>query len=79
MHFDLHHHPVELRSVAGVGAIHARTLKTFLEMLHIKFAEAPAGGAPATVPGVAPALDRMVDPTTLMRLVSRNAKKGAGA
>jgi transcription-repair coupling factor (superfamily II helicase) len=52
-------------------------LKSFLEMLHVKFAEAPAGGAPATAPGVAPAPDRSVDPATLMRLVSRNAKKGA--
>jgi transcription-repair coupling factor (superfamily II helicase) len=52
-------------------------LKSFVEMLHVKFAEAPSGGAPATAPGTAPARDRTVDPNTLMRLVSRNAKKGA--
>jgi transcription-repair coupling factor (superfamily II helicase) len=52
-------------------------LKAFVEMLHVKFAEAPAGGAPATAPGTAPARDRTIDLNTLMRLVSRNAKKGA--
>jgi transcription-repair coupling factor (superfamily II helicase) len=51
--------------------------KTFVEMLHLKFAEKLSGGAPATAPGVAPARERSVDPGTLMKLVSRNAKKGA--
>ncbi len=52
-------------------------MKSFVEMLHVKFAEAPSGGAPATAPGTAPAPERTVDPGLLMRLVSRNAKKGA--
>ncbi|NYF78289.1 transcription-repair coupling factor [Granulicella arctica] len=51
--------------------------KTFVEMLHIKFAEQKSGGAPATAPGVAPARERTIDPGILMKLVSRNAKKGA--
>ncbi|WP_263373232.1 transcription-repair coupling factor [Granulicella aggregans] len=51
--------------------------KGFVEMLNIKFAEKLAGGAPATAPGVAPAKDRMVEPGVLMRLISRNAKRGA--
>jgi transcription-repair coupling factor (superfamily II helicase) len=54
-----------------------QALKSFVEMLHLKFAEALSGGAPATAPGTAPALARCVDPGLLMRLVSRNAKKGA--
>ncbi|HEX4650219.1 MAG TPA: TRCF domain-containing protein, partial [Granulicella sp.] len=52
-------------------------LKSFVEMLHLKFAEALSGGAPATAPGTAPAPARTVDPGLLMKLVSRNAKKGA--
>jgi len=52
-------------------------LKSFVEMLHVKFAEALSGGAPATAPGEAPARERTVDPGILMKLVSRNAKKGA--
>jgi transcription-repair coupling factor (superfamily II helicase) len=51
--------------------------KTFVEMLHLKFAERLSGGAPATAPGVAPARERSVDPGVLMKLVSRNTKKGA--
>ena len=51
--------------------------KAFVEMLNIKFAEKQAGGAPATAPGVAPAKERMVEPGVLMRLISRNAKRGA--
>jgi transcription-repair coupling factor (superfamily II helicase) len=46
-------------------------------MLHLKFAERLSGGAPATAPGVAPARERNIDPGTLMKLVSRNTKKGA--
>jgi transcription-repair coupling factor (superfamily II helicase) len=46
-------------------------------MLHLKFAEALSGGAPATAPGVAPAREHRIDPGTLMRLVSRNTKRGA--
>jgi len=46
-------------------------------MLHLKFAERLSGGAPATAPGVAPAREKSVDPGVLMKLVSRNAKKGA--
>jgi transcription-repair coupling factor (superfamily II helicase) len=49
--------------------------KGFVEMLNIKFAESHAGGAPATAPGVAP--ERGVEPGVLMRLISRNAKRGA--
>jgi transcription-repair coupling factor (superfamily II helicase) len=52
-------------------------VKIFVEMLHLKFAERLSGGAPATVPGVAPARERSVDPGVLMKLVSRNTKKGA--
>ncbi len=52
-------------------------LKTFVEMLHLKFAERLSGGAPATAPGVAPARDRSIDPGILMKIVSRNAKRGA--
>ena len=52
-------------------------LKTFVEMLHLKFAEALSGGAPATAPGEAPARQSSVDPGVLMRLVSRNTKRGA--
>ncbi|MBN9616558.1 MAG: transcription-repair coupling factor [Acidobacteriales bacterium 59-55] len=51
--------------------------KTFVEMLHLKFAERLSGGAPATAPGVAPGHEKSVDPGVLMKLVSRNAKKGA--
>ncbi len=51
--------------------------KAFVEMLNIKFTEKLSGGAPATAPGVAPAKDRMVEPGALMRLISRNAKRGA--
>jgi transcription-repair coupling factor (superfamily II helicase) len=51
--------------------------KSFVEMLHIKFADPKAGGAPATAPGEAPAPPRSVDPSVLMRLVSRNSKRGA--
>jgi transcription-repair coupling factor (superfamily II helicase) len=52
-------------------------IKVFVEMLHIKFAEPKAGGAPATAPGEAPARNRSIDPGILMKIVSRNAKKGA--
>jgi transcription-repair coupling factor (superfamily II helicase) len=52
-------------------------LKTFVEMLHLKFAEALSGGAPATSPGTAPPREHRIDPGTLMRLVSRNTKRGA--
>ena len=51
--------------------------KMFVEMLHIKFAEPKEGGPAATAPGEAPARHRTVDASVLMRLVSRNAKKGA--
>jgi transcription-repair coupling factor (superfamily II helicase) len=49
-------------------------LKTFVEMLHLKFAEALSGdssGAPASP------RERRIDPGVLMRLVSRNTKRGA--
>jgi transcription-repair coupling factor (superfamily II helicase) len=54
-------------------------LKSFVEMLHLKFAERQSGGAPATAPGEVPAAssNRTVDPGILMRLVSRNTKRGA--
>jgi transcription-repair coupling factor (superfamily II helicase) len=52
-------------------------IKSFVEMLHLKFAERLSGGAPATAPGVAPARDRSIDPGILMKLVSRNTKRGA--
>jgi transcription-repair coupling factor (superfamily II helicase) len=51
--------------------------KAFVEMLNVKFAEKPAGGAPATAPGVAPAKERLIEPGALMRLISRNTKRGA--
>ncbi len=51
--------------------------KAFVEMLNIKFAEKAPGGAPATAPGIAPAKEKTVEPGVLMRLISRNAKKGA--
>ncbi len=51
--------------------------KTFIEMLHIKFAKQKAGGAPATAPGEAPARVHTIDPGMLMKLVSRNTKRGA--
>jgi transcription-repair coupling factor (superfamily II helicase) len=52
--------------------------KTFVEMLHIRFAAAAAdtsqqeGPAARTGAGLA-----LVDPATMMKLVSRNAKRGA--
>ena len=52
-------------------------LKSFVEMLHLKFAERLSGGAPATAPGVAPVRDRSIDPGNLMKIVSRNTKRGA--
>jgi transcription-repair coupling factor (superfamily II helicase) len=42
--------------------------KTFIEMLHVKFAERDGDGARSANP---------VDPATLMKLVSRNTKRGA--
>jgi transcription-repair coupling factor (superfamily II helicase) len=51
--------------------------KGFIEMLNVKFVEKQAGGAPATAPGVTPVKERGVEPGVLMRLVSRNAKRGA--
>ncbi len=51
--------------------------KVFVEMLHIKFAERLSGGAPATAPGQAPAREHAIDPSVLMKLVSRNTKRGA--
>ncbi len=44
-------------------------LKTFVEMLHLKFAEPLSGEAQTR--------ERAIDPGTLMRLVSRNTKRGA--
>jgi transcription-repair coupling factor (superfamily II helicase) len=52
-------------------------VKIFVEMLHVKFAERLSGGAPATAPGTAPAHERSVNPGVLMKLVSRNTKRGA--
>ncbi len=46
-------------------------LKAFVEMLHIKFAAVNAD--PAQLPATA----KTVDPSLLMKLVSRNAKRGA--
>jgi transcription-repair coupling factor (superfamily II helicase) len=47
------------------------TVKTFVEMLHVRFA-APEGGSAAA------GLNRLpVDPGMVMKLVSRNAKRGA--
>ena len=48
-------------------------IKSFVEMLHLKFEDKLAqlsGGAPATH-------DRSIDPGLLMKLVSRNTKRGA--
>ena len=64
--------------IQGTGRNQVKIVqKAFVEMLNIKFAEKQAGGAPATAPGVAPAKERMVEPGVLMRLISRNAKRGA--
>ena len=64
--------------IQGTGRNQIKVMqKAFVEMLNIKFAEKLSGGAPATAPGVAPARERMVEPGALMRLISRNAKKGA--
>jgi transcription-repair coupling factor (superfamily II helicase) len=52
-------------------------LKAFVEMLHLKFAEPLSGGAPAIAPGTAPTAQHIIDPGVLMRVVSRNAKRGA--
>jgi transcription-repair coupling factor (superfamily II helicase) len=52
-------------------------IKTFVEMLHLKFADPLSGGAPATAPGETPARQPGIDPGVLMRLVSRNTKRGA--
>jgi transcription-repair coupling factor (superfamily II helicase) len=49
--------------------IEQNRVKTFVEMLHIKFAERGAGEVTAQRRGV--------DPGVLMKLVSRNTKKGA--
>jgi transcription-repair coupling factor (superfamily II helicase) len=75
---------VELPNLAPPAPVrHGQTpkkqlpIKTFVEMLHLKFAEALSGGAPATAPGEAPARERTIDPGNLMRLVSRNTKRGA--
>jgi transcription-repair coupling factor (superfamily II helicase) len=51
--------------------------KGFVEMLNVKFVEKQTGGAPATAPGAEPVKERGVEPGVLMRLVSRNAKRGA--
>ena len=64
--------------IQGTGRNQIKVVqKAFVEMLNIKFAEKLSGGAPATAPGVAPARERMVEPGALMRLISRNAKRGA--
>jgi transcription-repair coupling factor (superfamily II helicase) len=42
--------------------------KAFVEMLHVKFAERDSDGARSA---------NVVDPATLMKLVSRNTKRGA--
>ena len=55
-----------------------KAAKTFVEMLHIRFAAAAAdtsqqdGAAARAGAGLA-----LVDPATMMKLVSRNAKRGA--
>jgi transcription-repair coupling factor (superfamily II helicase) len=65
--------------IQGVGRNQVKIMppKVFVEMLNIKFAEKLSGGAPATAPGIEPTQPRGVDPGVLMRLVSRNTKKGA--
>jgi transcription-repair coupling factor (superfamily II helicase) len=64
--------------IQGTGRNQIKVVqKGFVEMLNIKFTERPAGGAPATAPGVSPAKEKMVEPGVLMRLISRNAKRGA--
>jgi transcription-repair coupling factor (superfamily II helicase) len=64
--------------IQGTGRNQVKIVqKAFVEMLNIKFAERLSGGAPATAPGVAPAKEKMVEPGVLMRLISRNAKRGA--
>ncbi len=53
------------------GSRKAQPLKAFVEMLHIKFAAVNAD------PAQLPATTKAVDPNLLMKLVSRNAKRGA--
>jgi len=64
--------------IQGTGRNQVKIVqKAFVEMLNIKFAERLSAGAQATAPGVAPAKEKMVEPGVLMRLISRNAKRGA--
>jgi transcription-repair coupling factor (superfamily II helicase) len=49
-------------------------LKTFVEMLHLKFAEALSGSSNGASNDAKP---HAIDPGVLMRLVSRNTKRGA--
>ena len=50
----------------------AKPAKTFVEMLHIRFAAAAADTSRLSIDS----LPRAVDPATIMRLVARNAKRG---
>ena len=64
--------------IQGTGRNQVKIVqKAFVEMLNVKFMEKLSGGAPATAAGVAPPKERRVEPGVLMRLVSRNAKRGA--
>ena len=64
--------------IQGTGRNQVKIVqKAFVEMLNVKFMEKLSDGAPATAAGVAPPKERRVEPGVLMRLVSRNAKRGA--
>ena len=57
------------------GAIKAQPIKTFVEMLHLKFAAVNAD--PSHFTDGNNKTNKTVDPSTLMKLVSRNTKRGA--
>jgi transcription-repair coupling factor (superfamily II helicase) len=54
----------------------AKPAKTFVEMLHIRFAAAAADSSQQDGPQVGGARAH-VDPAAMMKLVARNAKRGA--
>jgi len=52
-------------------------IKTFVEMLHIRFAAPEQNGSGVAGVGSASLNQLRVDPGQMMKLVSRNAKRGA--
>jgi transcription-repair coupling factor (superfamily II helicase) len=75
--------PAPHQAVVGRRAPAPKVAKTFVEMLHIRFAAAAAdtsqmGGGAGAHAGVGHSLGRaLVDPAAMMRLVAKNAKRGA--